>query len=467
MRYLADLVKSLSDAERDAVLAWPLRGKELALMDWTWQNRFGDNLRDVSKACLGIGVTEGTLFKLNSLLCQKICQVLVPSGGEALIWQLLKRRLIPQLYHEMYKQDKTAKDRLSKAEQIRWLTLCFETVQKVPVRFYEEKQCRYYARKLSATAQDPEVDAYIQARLLTTTMYMQSAGVGLSKTGPQYQRWLRKVERQVERSQKPCLKAKYFLYRAYSLFYVDVQLDMEQSHHYLEKTMGLFDVEGNPFTEEEVIITQCRLAESLYGMSRFAEALARYNELFAEHGQHLILLSDVYHRTKWIQLALINDELDLANKILNEQFKPYIDRKHPAVPTMGCISFAKYYLLKGEPEKALEFVQQGFESNKKDLYVQYEIELRHLQNTCFAMMGNTAFALDLIKNNLRYLRNKGLNNDNSSYGAYYHLLGKMMQGKKLGAELTKRYCYYHQGYFAVYGKLLLVVANRLKFALPQ
>ncbi|MDX2002347.1 MAG: hypothetical protein SFW35_07935 [Chitinophagales bacterium] len=465
MRYLAELTKSLTAEEYGQINSLEIKGKAKLLLEWTWQNRHQPYVQEVDRARQEIGVTEGTLFKLNSILCNQICECLVPEGGLHLIKWLLKKVLMANLFHEMKLMEKKIGN-LPKADKIEFYAVCFEAAQRVPLKFIDEKLVRYYAKKLRQVSQNPETDLYTEAMMLATFLYCQSAGILPDKIkNPLAQ--LQKIERNIYSSSLPCLRAHYYLNRAYSLYYNDVEFEPEISLEWLKKSLRLFEYPEHPFNDDEVFVSRCRIAEALYALSEYSEAQAMYGEIFKSYPPDSLVLQEHYHHTKFIQLSLITGRYEAAYAVLSTKMKRVIDSKHTTLLTLAAISYAKYHILLKEGDKALEYVQlaQGF--NKKDLYVQYEVELRNLQIAAFALAGDEEFVLTLSRKNLRYLRSKGLGLENSNYGFFYQMVAAFVRKTELNTTLSEKYKDYHRGYYAVYGRILFTIAQHYQVAVPE
>lgn len=461
MRYLPDLVKSLSDIEVKRVLDLPLRGKEKALFEWTCQHFLKEEVYDVGAACAAIKVAETTLFKLNSLLCNKILQVLVPNGGTPVLNLLSARVLIPLMYHEMRQMERKLPKDAPLQQRIDFYSVCFEMVLTTPLKYYDEQLIQQYYRKLSALA-DGELMAFVKARKLATEIYVRSAQGDQAKSRDVYQKKLLQLEKFIKGVGTPCIKGHFYLYRSYGLYYNFMCDDLGKTLQYVNLCKALFDLPEHGLREGEYILTEARRGECLYGLGQYQEAKEVFDEVFAKYNNHDVLVKDTYYHNKWVQLALITGDYKTAKEVLDQNFKPYIDRRHPTITTLASVSFAKYHLFVGEYEKALEYIQLIANFNKKNLYIIYEIELRNLHNAYFAFVGDAMFAQSLTKTNLRYLKRKNLLDGTVHYDGYYHVLGNLVSGKPLTADNMAAYRTQNTGFYGIYGKLLSLIAAKFK-----
>jgi tetratricopeptide (TPR) repeat protein len=342
---------------------------------------------------------------------------------------------------------------------VAFYTTSFEMVLTTALKYYDEKLVTYYARKLSALADD-ELLAFVKGRKLATEIYIRSSQGDQAQSKDVYLKKLKEVEAFIDKTGLPCIRGRYYLYRAYGLYYNYMCDDLLMTLEYVNRSKALFGLHNHPLLEGEYILTEGRLGECLYGLSRYQEAKMVFDGLFANYGSHEVLANDVYYRNKWVQLSLIIGDYNTAAKVLDRDFKPYIERKHPTATTTAAITFTKYHLFVGEPEKALQYIQLISSLNTKNLYIMYEIELRNLHCAYFAMIGNVDFSLNLTKTNLRYLKRKNLLDGTVHYDGYYHVLANMVKGKQLSAANQAAFAIQNTGFYGVYGRLLALIAQK-------
>jgi tetratricopeptide (TPR) repeat protein len=463
MNYLHDLINVLKDDELEQVraLQLPQRQRDVLHTMLSFRHR---ELPQVPELLKALDISSQHFYKVNSVLLDKCYELFVPERGEKLLAFLAVKDLYRHLFHEMRLQEKALLK--SSPESIaEFYRQCFELLQSQSVKNFNEEAIRefgvkYLSAKKNKTAGD---ELYIEARLLRSEMISIGAR---AQNVEERQRIFKKVSELDERFKNVAHPmAEYWLHHAWAQYYAALHEGEDFAHHmlgHLLKALEICDTSPEICKGGERAFTVSKIAEAYYGESDFLKAFEMYDALF-KSGE-IESQKRFYHTTKFVQICIILGEYARAQELLDDQFGVYIASRERAMTTMGSISYAKLYLASGDLLKAKEFIDLGFELNTKNYYVQYEIELRNLQNTYFFLKEDWELAEDLARRNLKFLTSKGFTMETSAYGFFYKMVLAFINTKihnaKFPESLEPRFEQYQQSYFAVYGKLLKIMREK-------
>jgi len=451
---LLDLINILSEEELILVSKIKLIGKEKEQFELIRMYRHAEQPSPKELTAI-LGTTENHFYKNISILLKKCLDVLVPEGGADLLLYLNQKDLYPLSRHELSLMEKRL-NKETRESRAKFYYQAFEVMHRVSFKNYDEKFIRTLAEKYfeNVEKKDQKVELKFESQILCANIYIANSKGILSTEKENIYNKLQEHSKLLEFNSGPI--ALFHHYNANSLYYGQIETDTEKQVSYLEKMHTLCLNNPSDFTDLQKTTVVCKIAESLYNRSMFRQALNTYLDILNKDPFNMS--KDHYHTTKAIQISIILKEFDSALKLLEERFRVYITNPGITTTNMASISYAKLYLSKGLPEEAKFYIDLGIEINSKNFYLQYEIELRNLQNTYYFLKGEFDFAYELAKRNLKFLQSRNLNLNTSNYGYYFALIQSFVKLMDSGTEISKKqaekFKLYQTSVYAVYGGLL-------------
>ncbi|MES2765597.1 MAG: hypothetical protein V4642_07010 [Bacteroidota bacterium] len=463
MNYLHDLINVLKDSELDQLRSLELPQRQRNVLDTMLSFRHRE-LPENSEIVKALDISLPHFYKVNSVLLDKCYELFAPQRGQELLHFLTVKDLFRHFHHEMLQQEKlflkTAPDDLAE-----FYRSCFELLQSQSVKNFKAETVRECGEKFLAAKKDktPGDELYVEARLLRSEIISIGAR---SENVPERERIFKMLS-----ALRDCFKnishplAEFWHEHAWAQYYAALHEGDDFAGHmlaHLLKAQEICDEFPELFKNGECGFTKSKIGEAYYGESDFQKAFKAYDELFKSGD--IENQKRFYHTTKFVQVCIILGKFLKAEELLKENFGVYVASRQQAMTTMAALSYAKLYLASGELLKAKEFIDLGFELNTKNHYIQYEIELRNLQNTYFFLKEEWETTEDFARRNLKFLASKGFTLETSSYGHFYKMVLAFINVKlhkaKFPENLESRFAQYQQSYFAVYGKLLKIMREK-------
>lgn len=454
MNYLFEYLQLLSDEEVATLATLGLAPRERTVLDHLIAMR--KRREGVSKAetLHLLGISGSHFDKISSLLLRNVYKAIVPENGTMLLYDLNRRDLYGHFVHEMRRQEKMLAT-APRDERAAFYLECFNMLQRISRTDYDERLMRELAHKFDMLKPSPDNALFFES-CMTGSLIWNAAARG---EGEQQRE---EIERRIQLNEarvtpETGVMALFRHFQTYIVYYAQINTSPSDRLRYLEMAADLCERHPEILTTEDNVLTLCKIAEALYNKSDFAEGYRRYVHLLDNYPD--ILGRDSYHLTKFIQLCIINDDLERAEDLLQRYFDRYISSGHRTRGTMAAISYVKLLLCSDRYHAAKSFLNLGFRQNKKDFYVQYEIELRLLETAYFYLTGDLEFVGTLATKHLKYLRSKGYTITNSLYYPWFCKLAQAFieertVGTPLGSRLEAKMKEFEEGPAAIYGKLL-------------
>ncbi len=403
----------------------------------------------------GLGLSASHFDKICSLLLRRVYDTIVPDGGRALLYDLNRRSLQANFLHELHRQERDVAAGSVEARAGFYLE-CFNLLGRISRKDYNGVLMAELARKYGRLCPSPDNAIFFEADMVCSLIWNAAARGTNDEVRQEAERRLRRNAARIVPDTGPL--ALYKQYQAYALFHAQIDENPSERLGYLQLAAELCDRHPDLFSEDERVLALCRIAESYYFNSHnFGKAYRLYASLFRKHRR--ALARDYYHTTKFIQLCIICGRYGRAERLLRERFDQHLASEHESIGTMGAISWAKLLLVTGRVAEAKPYIDFGYQRNRKNLYIQYEIELRMLESAYFVLTGEREFADQLAVRNMKYLRSKGYLLANARfYPWFFKLLRVFLDerpgGGKLTPELQQKIVEFDEGPAALYGILL-------------
>lgn len=459
MSYLYDLIEALDNQELKQISATPVIGKEQAVLLYFIANKNRQELNSHAGAKqFGVSVTH--FDKIKSVLLNKVFEQLVPGGGWALLNFFDSKRVLYHLfYRELLQQEKQLLEKnTSSKKRYEFYNKAFHLCSILPLKFLDDKVNSRMAKMFLKYSQQP-VDEIIVKRKLLVIKINRLAAAGRLEVPVIHEKMLKEIKQlEKESARYKNANADYQMLMLHVTFF-NYTNQSSRSLDYLQRALELLEKKQNNFSEADQYYVRQKFAEALYFSSRFDEALASYCAV--ERDFPKLFVEDSYANFKLIQLLMITGNYFEAQQRLDKDFSNYNLIDNPSISVRTAITYAQLYLLKGEFSKAWDFILKGKNRVSKNLYIQYEIELRNLENAFFYLTNEKLFARNLARKNLKFLTSKGLTLRNNDFGIYYSLIAAIHQwqvkGKLLSIKQRQQLDYCQKGSWGIYGKLLKMI----------
>lgn len=454
MNYLFRYLQLLTEAEVERLETLELAPRARSVLDRLGALRHHpDPARD---GVLGeLSLSSIHFDKICSILLRQVYRTIVPQEGTALLYDLNRRNLLGNFLHELRRQERELAG--SPAERRAEFYLeCFNLIGRLSRKDCDERLMRDLARKYERLRPSPDNRIYFEASMIGVRIWSGAAQGINDAIRPAIWRRLVANGRRITEQTGPM--AIFKQYKTFALYYLQLDHSPGARLEYLEKAAALGSLHPDLFSREELVLTRCTIAESHYfNSSDFRRAYDLYAAEFEEHAD--VLARDYYHTTKFVQLCIILGNYRRAADLLEERFSRHVNARMDSLGTMAAISWGKLLLCTGRLDEAKPYIDLGMRLNRKNFYVQYEIELRMLETAYFMLKGEFEFAPRLAEKNIKYLRSKDFTFANSRYYPWYMKLVQSFvdereTGKKLSGELEAKLEEFREGAAAIYGILL-------------
>ncbi len=407
------------------------------------------------------GISSGNWDKVQSILIRKLYDALVPEGAEKLIHHLASRyTLTKHVMKELQYQHRVLVPSFSANRKATYYRILLDTFLSMSVYATNErlliKLLRYYLSAL------PKAQRASQTSLYTSLIRSARISILASQMHLQKGREDKKLEKELLREyENSCLctskVAQVFADLALYDYYAAIESPAQLHHISRAKSVSDSMDDINKLKRQQI---HTKLATSLYQQSSdFEGAYREYESLFVRFPE---ALNNIYPVAKYIQVCLILSRMQEAKSMLDRTFKKLLNHEKHVVAAIAALNYAKFYTMTHDYDNALVTIQKGMGLLKRQLYVQYEIELRNLQTAVLVLRGDSESALTAIDRNLRYLRDKGFKSSNSDLGEFYTVLRMfLLQPEKVHSDQpTQRILEkWSQGIYNIYGALLKFIVT--------
>jgi len=456
--YLYEFIEALSSEEKANLAASvDLKGKERALFDLYLS---GEG-RVPSKAAIAseLGMSPSHIDKTSSVVLKKSYDVLASDSRD--LWLLLRqKKLIRHFYHELTLEERQLSTSGGTEELAAFYFNAFEALHTMSFQDYDPQEaarfmhCYFELKPQASAAEHIMIEGRLIRQRITNAM---ARGGGTLSTLHEIEHDLARLEAMIDRSvpSQPVCQ----LYLAFAQYdKVIVNGNTERQRHHLRMTLAIMEKEHDAYTDEDRQLVHCKIGDTYYQESELEQAYALYKEIIPQWPQ--VFKTQFFYTSTFAQLSILCNDFLQTDRIIEEFYGPYLAQgAEGGLPAVSAaIQIAKRQLLTANYEEAYRHIQLGYGANDKGLLVPFDIELRKLETIYFALIGNAAFADDLIDKNLKFLQSKGLSVKTSPNAIFFKLiraiLAESVSGKKLTEGQVKQLQEQGQGFAAIGGRLL-------------
>jgi hypothetical protein len=436
MSWLHILFNSLNDTELAAVESIRLIGREREVFTYLLSFR-NKELPDTEERYKVLDLTSTHYYKINSILIQKCFNKLVPAGGMALLEFMKRKNLFTLLKHEISTNEKTLVQHLSLKEKEKFYLECFRMLIDLPFKFYDAEIVDQFGEKYleSKTTLSESDKYYVRFHKLFADANRFAARKNPAKAFKLTVKDLQKYEQELTGTTH--YVALYYLYRTFCSYYTFYENLPEKQLEYLNKAISLKDKIAYFFPINIGQFLNLMYADALFNNLEPLEAFKIYDNVFNE-GIDQSMYGYFYHCENYALLAMVNNEYDKAQAVLDKNFANIIEYDKDIYATRGALAYAKLYLSKGDFKLALKYINAAKQINEKAFYVPFDMQIRMLENIYFFLKGDFDFALQLANRNLKFLmaqvRKSTLAKE---YIAFWKAISSMLHAMARGTTVPK------------------------------
>jgi hypothetical protein len=452
MNYLVQFLSVLNQKEVEKLKQIELKGKENELLSTLLQYKKQNVPRDIILEKLQM--TESHFYKSCSILLDKCYAFLFNHPFETLKF-LSKRDLYQNLKHEIFQLEK------SYSSDLKFNLLAFELLQRGSYKNHEEKIIHHFAENIKSITKNeenfiPGIEYFLEIRRIRSKIF-EYAAQQKNMEAEQLKTRLEEIRKELNfENHGLALFHWYHAVYNYNHLFGDIN---ENPIEFLENALKASKMVLNYLDFEDILNTRCKIAENLYYQSKFEDSYKHYSQIAQESPE--IFFEDFYHLTKYVQVLLILNHLEQAEKILDEHFLNYLHIMHPTRGTMSAINYTKLFLLQKNYSEAHIAIQKARFLNDKNFYLPYEYEIRLLEITLAFLEGFDAnYFSSAVKKHYKYFKTKGLKLGESNYVNYLYFIEQVAKSNASAKKfewkpkLKSIYKTFQAGSYALYGKLL-------------
>lgn len=418
-------------------------------------------LPKVESICKDENITPSHFYKICSLLLDKSYNVLVPEKGYKLLEYLNQKDLYRHFTHELLLQEKSEDFEKNNPDLEKFYGNVFLLLQRVSAGDLDEELIDSYGKKyLSAIKNKNEGnEIFVRACFLNTKLNLLKVTKKGVESAHAINKELTYIEEKLINQNYP--KASFYVNKAQSTYFHQTVGDPKMVIEYQQKNIHLISKNPTLFENDALVQAECRLAEMFYMDNRFQDAFDAYKKIFSTYKNELE--SDFYHHSRYAQLAIILEKYSIASELIEAKFGVYIENKKQGPGTMGAILMSKLTLFTNQ-EQANKYIQLAKRLVNKNLFIQYEYEIRILENIYFALQDDAKSAAIMVKKSLKFMYSKGLTLKNSEMIYVLVLLDEILKPGfeigNFGIRLDKKYKSLQNSYAVIYGKLITKVIEK-------
>lgn len=470
MSLLFSFIKFLNTEELNRLRLVPLSGKEKLVLETILQQPESKELTK-TEAIHQLGLSSSHYDKIGTVILKKAYRSLAGEDELEQLNFLSKKFMFRHLFHEIRQQMVLLKEgKIPEAEREKYAAAMFNFTVNVPAKFFDEAfvkaNAAVYLNCVKENKQSKELE--VRAKIL----FGRLNKLAQQSPDPEVTGNLLKEVIGLESQYKdfPDLEPRKILYHILVNYYRQVEMDTVRRTHYLEKIATLyggFD-QMPPF---EKCIAECHFAEMHFETGLYTKAYEMYLNLFRHNMKHL--KNQFHHFARCIELALILEDYQAAQEMLDTLFKVYVINRHESTGVVGAIQYAQLYLKSGNLNKAYEYISIAKSVNSIQVYFHFEIRIRMLEALYFAFAGDYDFVTRLSQRNIRYIQLQKLSLKTYKYAHFFYLLKDIKNllkyypdrmPPKVNFFLTQ----FNQGYDKLLGQLLeRLLSEAAELALQQ
>ena len=457
MSWLHQIISTLDAQELSRVRLMKVRGKEKSMLDLML--RYRELMPpDVDHVCAKIEVTQSHFYKINSILIDKVAEVL---EGKSLLnrIRLFNRKFLFNLLKSEILQALKRQDTLDYSDKGKadfWLE-CFRMLIDLPYKFYDDNLVNQVVQHYL----DAEKENTEESRIYITMhrLFCDCNRYAASRNPEKLFRYnlsdlLRMEEDLLPKNLKLPI---YYLYRTFVSYFTYYKKDVKMQLVYVQKAIAIKDNIKAFFPIDLDMFLSLLLADILFSNRRISEAFEQYRVQF-NLGVPKEMYGYFYHCEQYALICMLEQKLDMAQMVLDRNFAAVLQRKEDVYATRGALSYAKLSLCMGDFKGALQHLTLAREINEKAYYLPFELQIRLLECSAFFLKEDFEFARQLIYRNQKFLLSLAKRTSYSEYVYFFKFMNQLVaiaeSKSRLPSAFEKDFIELHEAFVDVFGPVI-------------
>ena len=428
MSYLLDLVKSFDENERKQFRHFDVIGKEELVCLQYAKHAAGKDF-DETLLPAKLQLTKSHFDKINSVLLNK---ALLHFAGPVLKDKLdyLGRKQLPRLIlHELKLTEKKLKKQNDTGTLLQFYEEAFRSTITANYNNFPLREIDHYAQSyMRLLGKEQEALKYrMFAHLHETMIRYHSAREQGSVENEKSLRHLLNLQQSV--SGKKMYEVEMRIHLGLSAYY-EIDDIHKTLHHLLEADAAARKV-YDTISDKDKSFLLAMLGQQMLVLSRYPEAIAKYNELFTRFPYRANYL---YHPYQLVFALLIVKDFKRAEEAMKKYIEPFLKNENARNFHFDIMRlYAIYHLLNKETAKAGDYLQRILQFGKQDFTPLGDVLFRLVHNVYCVQTGDYALAADVLKKNIKFIDSKSETDGLEPYKKMFLDLGKVIRYKSKGA----------------------------------
>ena len=456
MSLLSDFLRTLKDEEINSLKKISFTDREHEAFAKTVQFVGQKNFADAALQA-ELKMTKAFFDKMNSVLLDKV--YLHYAGGEdsKVLYLLWEKGLYDHLFHEARVRERRYIKEGDEKKLSVFYRLVFGVCLRLPITEQKIKLADTYAEKYLSVLKKPPLEEVYEIKIMQfwNTIFYNSAHGNMKEHEPVVLAGLKDWDKKLKN--KNFTTCQFFYWLAWSTYYEFYTHDFASWSTALRNALREFDSCKKDLGENYRIFVVTKLAGAYCQGSYFKESLQMYRDAFAKYEKQL--LRNLFHPLMFSIIAIINNELEEAEEMLNKHLTPRL-YKFPEESLNFDIerTCSLLHMHKGDMEKASMYLQRGQRWDKTQFSLLGDILQRMVHNIYYLMAHDTEAATAMLRKNKKFLSAKKQDQMVEEYGKVFVVIGDIIRhqnGKKLPQDFQQRLDALQNGIMKLYGDLLV------------
>lgn len=424
MSLLTELVSAISEDERKELAAIPVRGKQATILHAILDHPGSEE--PMRAAAVNLNMTASHLYAVQSKLLERCYETLAPGGGFDLLGMLVARGLDVHYRKALHTLEQAIqREDVSEYERhdfyTRLLHLMISTSSALFSRRAYKAALVLWERTL--VSKGPAEELLIEVYELVGSLYAFILDPERKRSPEGDMHWLKQIDCLRERVEAgTSIEALYYLYYAYSMFYVSIVSDPEQLEYYNLKLLELVDKLPSSLSHGERKKLELRGAAVAFVKGDYRTAYERYREQWKLHGIRLFSLYS-FHLSRFLRVSIEIREFAMAEEILETGFPAYRHVAPSPIAAAGSMYETLMHLLRHDIEHARRSLRRAQRQNAGAAYgLSVDLFLRFMEVILELFDDNEdEYVEKLVERAIKHMSRRGMNlktGEDEVYGFY-------------------------------------------------
>lgn len=400
-------------------------------------------------------LTKSHFDKINSVLLDKCYNALTNGTNQAVLYLLWEKGQKTLLLHEAkVRERKLLKGNAKKLAE--FYKLMFDICVRLPVLNGKIVMAEQYGNKHLRALGKPTTEkrSEIWLQYLFATIFYYSANGKMNEYGPWTLAELEKWKKKLAGKEYPVCQ--FFYHLSWASYYEFYTSNFENLMQSLQASLTALQHCEERVGENYRIYVETKMANAYCHGSMYGLAMQTYSACFKKYEK--ALLRNRYHPLMYSVVAILNNQLDEAEQMMNNHLKFYLENTPNDTFNFDIERiYAVLYMYKKEYEKAAHYLQRGQQWDKTKFTFLGDVLQRIVQNIYFILIKDYEMAHTLLRTNKRFLQSKPEDEMTREYGQMFDVIADVLRlktGKAMSKAFADNYTAAQKGIMKLYSGLL-------------